>query len=79
MSRQFYTADETADIILSDIEARLDQISEIIFDTESLSEEEDCPTSIAQNEDIEAPDTSFHPQRRNTPNSPRLVAIAEVL
>ena len=37
MSRQFYTADETADIILSDIEARLNQISEIISDTESLS------------------------------------------
>ena len=52
MSRQFYTADETADIILSDIEARLDQISEIISDTESSSEEEDYPTSIAQNEDI---------------------------
>ena len=61
--RQFYTADERADIILSDIEGRLDQISEIISDTESLSEEEDCPTSIAQNEDIEAADTSFYPQR----------------
>ena len=63
MSRQFYTADETADIILSDIKGRLDQIFEIISDTESLSEEEDCPTSIAQNEDIEAADTSFYPQR----------------
>ena len=79
MSRQFYTADEAADIILSDIEARLDQISEMISDAESSSEEEDCPTSIAQNEDIEAADTSFHPQTRNTPNSSRLVAIAEVL
>ena len=46
MSRQFYTADKTADIILCDIEGRLDQISEIISDTESSSEEEDCPTSI---------------------------------
>ena len=79
MSRQFYTADETADVILSDIEARLDQISEIISDTESSSEEEDYPTSIAQNEDIEAADTSFYPQRRNTPNSSRLVATSEVL
>ena len=78
MCRQFYTADETADIILSDIEARLDQISKTISDTESSSEEKDCPTSIAQNEDIEAADTSFYPQRRNTPNSFRLVAIAEV-
>ena len=48
MSRQFYTADETADIILSDILGRLDQISEIISDTESSLEEEDCLTSIAQ-------------------------------
>ena len=61
MSRQFYTANKTADIILSDI--RLDQITEIISDTESLSEEEDSPTSVAQNKDIEAPDTLFYPQR----------------
>ena len=79
MSRQFYTADEAADIVLSDVVGRLDQISEILSDTESSSEEEDCSTSIAQNEDIEAADTSFYPQRRNTPNSSRLVAIAEVL
>ena len=79
MCRQFYAADERADIILSDIEARLDQISKTISDTESSSEEKDCATSIAQNEDIEAADTSFYPQRRNTPNSSRLVAIAEVL
>ena len=43
MSRQFYTADETADIILSDIEDRLDWITEIISDIESSSEEEDNP------------------------------------
>ena len=79
MSKQFYTANETADIILSDIEGRLDQISEIISDTKSSSEEEDCPTSIAQNKDIEATDTSFYPQRRNTPNSSRLAVIAKVL
>ena len=54
MYKQFYTADETADIILSDIEGKLDQISEIICDTESSSELEDCPTSIAQNKNIEA-------------------------
>ena len=53
----------TADIILSDMEGWLDQITEIISETESSSEKEDCPTSIAQNEDIEAPDTSFYPQR----------------
>ena len=67
------------DIILSDIEGRLDQITEIISDTKSSSEKKDSPTFIAQNEDIEAPDTSFYPQRRNTPNSSRLVAIAKVL
>ena len=78
MSRQFYTADETTDIILSDIEDRLDEISEIISDTKSSSKEEDCRTSNAQNEDIEAADTSFYPQRQNTPNSSRLAAIAEV-
>ena len=61
MSKQFYTADETADIILSDIEGRLDQISEILSYTESSLEEEDCSTSIAQNKDIEAADTSFYP------------------
>ena len=77
MSRQFYTADETVDIILSAIEGRLDQISEIISDSESSSEEEGNPTSAAQNEDVE--DTSFYPQRRSTPNSSRLVAISKVL
>ena len=79
MFRQFYTADKTTDIILFDILGRLDHISETISDTESSLEEEDCLTSIAQNKDIEATDTSFYPQRRNTPYSSRLVAIAEVL
>ena len=36
MSRQFYIADETADIILSDFKGRLDQITEITSDTVAL-------------------------------------------